>query len=239
MIDPESGARCAIRESGHSGAERYLWTVSVFGYHQWAAGRTGEPEKAHSKTEAHWRITRRPGARASGHLVLNIDNQSASTPNAVTQTWLNDLNISVGVIGGIAALLGGIGGVVQAVTPAAAAAAAGDGVELAAVGADAGLAAAAANIVAQNVNQGANLAARVATFMRIAAFVTLGGAVAAMPAIVTSILTAIATGEYSSVPKVADLTNAAVGKVVTWPASVGSYFLNTAQLNGALIFVLA
>jgi hypothetical protein len=31
MIDPESGARCAIRDSGRSGAERYLWTVTVSG----------------------------------------------------------------------------------------------------------------------------------------------------------------------------------------------------------------
>jgi hypothetical protein len=67
MIDPESGARCAIRDSGHSGAERYLWTVSVFGYHQWPAGRTGEPEKAHSKTEAAladyaWAWREMPGA---------------------------------------------------------------------------------------------------------------------------------------------------------------------------------
>jgi hypothetical protein len=174
--------------------------------------------------------------KASGHLVLNIDNQSASTPNAVTQPWLNNLDISLGVIGGIAALLGGIGGVVSAVTTPANAVQA--GAQVAGGAANAGLAAAAAGIVAQNVNQGATLAARVATFLRIAAFVTLGAAVGAMPAIVTSILTAIATGEYSSVPKVADLTNSAVGKVVTWPTSVGSYFLNTAQLNGALIFVL-
>jgi hypothetical protein len=173
---------------------------------------------------------------ASGHLVLNLDNQSASTPNAVTQPWLNDLNISVGVIGGIAALVGGIGGVVSVVRGGAQAAQAGAQVGVGA--ADAGLAIATAANIAQDVNQGATLAARVATFLRIAAFVTLGGAVAALPAIITQILTAIATGEYSSVPKVADLTNAAVGKVVTWPASVGSYFLKTAQLNGALIFVL-
>jgi hypothetical protein len=52
MVHPESGARCAIRDSGHSGSERYLWTVSVFGYHQWAAGRTGELVGARSQAEA-------------------------------------------------------------------------------------------------------------------------------------------------------------------------------------------
>ena len=31
---------CAIRDSRLSGAERYLWTLTVFGYHQVAAGRT-------------------------------------------------------------------------------------------------------------------------------------------------------------------------------------------------------
>jgi hypothetical protein len=31
MVDPESGAKCAIRDSGRSGAERDLWTVTVFG----------------------------------------------------------------------------------------------------------------------------------------------------------------------------------------------------------------
>jgi hypothetical protein len=52
MIDPESGARCAIRDSRRSGAERYLWTLTVFGYHQLAAGRTGEVAEARSRAEA-------------------------------------------------------------------------------------------------------------------------------------------------------------------------------------------
>jgi hypothetical protein len=52
MIDPESGARCAIRDSRRSGAERYLWTLTVFGYHQLAAERTGEIAEARSRAEA-------------------------------------------------------------------------------------------------------------------------------------------------------------------------------------------
>jgi hypothetical protein len=51
-IDPESGARCAIRDSRQSGAERYLWTLTVFGYHQLAAGRTGEIAEARLRAEA-------------------------------------------------------------------------------------------------------------------------------------------------------------------------------------------
>ena len=135
----------------------------------------------------------------SGHLVLNLDQQSASTPNAVTQPWLNTLNIAVGVIGGIAALLGGVGGVVQVVIAPADAAQAG-----------AQVAAAEATPppppprqpISRKISIRA-VAARVATFLRIAAFVTMGSAVAAMPAIVSTILTAIATGDYNSVAKVA------------------------------------
>jgi len=52
MIDPESGARCAIRDTGAPEAERYFWTVTVFGYHQLAAGRTPELAEARSRAEA-------------------------------------------------------------------------------------------------------------------------------------------------------------------------------------------
>ena len=52
MIDPESGARCAIRDSRRSGAERYLWTLVVFGCHQLAAGRTEELGNTRSQAEA-------------------------------------------------------------------------------------------------------------------------------------------------------------------------------------------
>jgi hypothetical protein len=52
MIDLESGARCAIRDSRRSGAERYLWTLTVFGYHQLAEGRTGQLAEARSRAEA-------------------------------------------------------------------------------------------------------------------------------------------------------------------------------------------
>jgi hypothetical protein len=63
MVDPESGARCAIHDSRAPRAERYLWTLVVFGYHQLATGRTGELAEARSRAEGHWRVTRRLGAR--------------------------------------------------------------------------------------------------------------------------------------------------------------------------------
>ena len=52
LVDPESGARCAVRDTGALGAERYFWTVSAFGDHQVAAGRTAEVAKARSQAEA-------------------------------------------------------------------------------------------------------------------------------------------------------------------------------------------
>ena len=52
FVDPESGARCAIRDTGAPGARRYYWTVTVFGEHQVAAGRTGELAEARSQAEA-------------------------------------------------------------------------------------------------------------------------------------------------------------------------------------------
>jgi hypothetical protein len=51
FVDIESGARCAIRDTGASGVERYLWTVSVFDDHQVAAGRTGGLTEARKQTE--------------------------------------------------------------------------------------------------------------------------------------------------------------------------------------------
>jgi hypothetical protein len=52
FVDPESGARCAVRDTGALGAERYYWTVSAFGDHQVAAGRTGGVTEARSQAEA-------------------------------------------------------------------------------------------------------------------------------------------------------------------------------------------
>src|ERR1700730_19449052 len=52
LVDPESGARCAVRDTGALGAERYFWTVSAFGDHQVAAGRSAEVTEARTEAEA-------------------------------------------------------------------------------------------------------------------------------------------------------------------------------------------
>jgi hypothetical protein len=52
FVDPTSGARCVVRDTGALGAERYLWTVMAFGEHEVAEGRTGELTEARSLGEA-------------------------------------------------------------------------------------------------------------------------------------------------------------------------------------------
>src|SRR5271165_4527361 len=51
FVDPKSGARCAGRDTGAFGAERYLWTVAVFGEHQVAVGHAEAISKARSQAE--------------------------------------------------------------------------------------------------------------------------------------------------------------------------------------------
>ena len=52
FVDPDSGARCAIRDTGAPGIERYLWTITVCGDHRLTEGRTGELAEARSQAEA-------------------------------------------------------------------------------------------------------------------------------------------------------------------------------------------
>jgi hypothetical protein len=52
FIDPDSGARCVVRDTGAIGAERYYWTVSAFGERQVAEGRTEELTEARAQAEA-------------------------------------------------------------------------------------------------------------------------------------------------------------------------------------------
>ena len=51
MVDPGCGARCAVRDTRAPGAERYFWTVTAFGGHAVAAGRTGEIAEARLQAE--------------------------------------------------------------------------------------------------------------------------------------------------------------------------------------------
>jgi hypothetical protein len=52
MVDPESGARCTIRDTRAAGAERYHWTVNGVGEpYPVAAERTSELAEARSQVE--------------------------------------------------------------------------------------------------------------------------------------------------------------------------------------------
>jgi hypothetical protein len=52
FVDPQSGARIAIRDTGPDGADRFLWTVTVFDEHQIAEGRTHDAAQARLQAEA-------------------------------------------------------------------------------------------------------------------------------------------------------------------------------------------
>jgi hypothetical protein len=53
MVDPQSGARCAIRDTRVAGAERYHWTVMIIGEPDpVAVRRTSDIAMARSGAEA-------------------------------------------------------------------------------------------------------------------------------------------------------------------------------------------
>jgi hypothetical protein len=53
MVDPERGARCAIRDTGADRSDRYHWTVTMLGEDlPLSAGRVGELVDARSAAEA-------------------------------------------------------------------------------------------------------------------------------------------------------------------------------------------
>jgi len=52
FVDPQSGARIAIRDTGPDGAGRFLWTVTVFDEHQIAEGRAQDAAEARLQAQA-------------------------------------------------------------------------------------------------------------------------------------------------------------------------------------------
>jgi hypothetical protein len=53
LVNPECGARCAVRDTGADGEKRFHWTVTILGRSRAvAAGRTGESAEARSLAEA-------------------------------------------------------------------------------------------------------------------------------------------------------------------------------------------
>jgi hypothetical protein len=72
MVDPDRGMRCAIRDTGADGPDRYHWTVAMLGEDlPLSAGRVTELVDARSAAEAalltvtEWRG--RPGERSDDY----------------------------------------------------------------------------------------------------------------------------------------------------------------------------
>jgi hypothetical protein len=66
MVDPQAGARCAIRDTRAPDAERYHWTVAIIGEPALVAtGRTGELGEARSLAEGALRAYAENGGLAS------------------------------------------------------------------------------------------------------------------------------------------------------------------------------
>jgi len=55
LVDPGCWARYVIKDTGSSGAERFSWTVTVFGDHQVSAGHVGDRADALFQARRAWR----------------------------------------------------------------------------------------------------------------------------------------------------------------------------------------
>lgn len=90
-------------------------------------------------------------------------------------------------------------------------------------------------LISGSVEDVSAIASRASAVAKVAA----AGAFAAtlMPAI-TEIMKSVAEGDYQSMPKITELTDAAVGKTVIWPKEVGTFTLDSARLDGCLQFGL-
>lgn len=174
------------------------------------------------------------------HLLdLSVVVQSGSGSVEVSE----GLQIAEYVLGGIAivaAVVSGIGGVVAKSATAAVEGASASISVAEQVGEDQALAAEATVTALRGLISGtpaevSQIAARAMAVVRIgmiAGFIT-----GLMPGIAT-IMKAVAESDYQSMPKITDLTSAAIGQTVIWPQVVGNFTLDTAQLNGALQFGL-
>ena len=76
----------------------------------------------------------------------------------------------------------------------------------------------------------AQIAATVSRVAGIAAFAT-----SLMP-VIYNVVKAMDEKDYNSLPKIADLTDGAIGRVVNWPEAVGVFKLVEMQLNHSLQF---
>lgn len=169
--------------------------------------------------------------------------------SVVTQSGSGSVEVSEGlriaeyVMGGIsivAAVVSGVGGVVAKSASAAVEGASATISTAEQVGEDEAVAAQATISAMRGLITGtpAEVSQIAARALAIARMGLIAGFVSGLMPGIATILKAVADGDYQSMPKISDLTSAAIGKTVIWPAAVGNFKLDSAQLNGALQFGL-
>jgi hypothetical protein len=176
----------------------------------------------------------------NGILDLSVVSQWGSGSVEVSK-GLRIAEIVLGASSIVLAVVGGLGGAISRTANAAVESATQGTLGVAEAGAADAIEQAAATITCckgliagtpQEVTQIAARAFTVAEVAGIGCFCTT-----LMPAI-TAIVSAVAEGNYQSMPKITDLTDNAVGRAVIWPEGVPGYALASAELNGALQFGL-
>ncbi len=183
------------------------------------------------------------GANATGAqkgLSLVVDSQSGHGWIEVSK----GLQIAEYITGGLAlltALLGGIGGIYSAPATAIAEGTTvtltrginmGQDIEMVGLGMQAE-----AGVIISNV---AAPISRFSSAWLLTTKIALAvGFLSGLMPMITEVIKAVADGKYDSMPEITELTHAAIGQTVIWPASVSDYTLASAQLNGALQFGLA
>lgn len=177
--------------------------------------------------------------KTNGILDLAVVTQSGSGSVQVSQ----GLQIAEYIMGGIsivAAVVSGVGGIVAKSASAAVEGASATISVAEQVGEDEAVAAQATVSALRGLISGtpAEVSQIAARAMAIARVGLIAGFVSGLMPGIATILKAVADTDYQSMPKITDLTSAAIGKTVIWPSAVGNFKLDSAQLNGALQFGL-
>jgi hypothetical protein len=180
---------------------------------------------------------------ATKQILTLVDVSHTSGGSCAADHGLNVLDIALGVTALCTGMIAGAaGGVRTSATNAITAA--GDAAQIApaaAGGVQNAQAAAAATIsccwglINGTVESFENLAAQLKATAWIAGIAACGSGIATAGLTIAKF---IIENEFSQAPKLDAVTGAAVGNVVKWPASIGTYKLASAQLNGCLQFGL-
>ena len=174
----------------------------------------------------------------NGILDLTVQDQGGDGSVEVSEA-INAVEIALGVFALVATVVGAGFGAVSRIATKAVATATTAGIDAAeAVTVDLNAQAQVTvtccrGIVSGSVTEVSNLAARFTSIAKVAAICAF---CCGVPAAIMPIVSAVASNNYRGMPKITDLTDTALGKIVKWPAGVPGFTLSTAQLNGCLQF---